>query len=277
MYRPQLLTGHWFLPHEQHVLLLNDTAANIMHRTVGEMLTFTDKTVRPSHTTAWTIIGIVHDDSVVRGGLGVAITTPENFHRSYGLAPDEVDGGIFVQSRQHDPPAISMLVAQLARTLNHPSMAAGVVTYQNFTRLTLGPGTQFQLALFYVVSAFVALISLFTLIMVEIRSVMERKRAIGIMRALGARGWQVALVFWIEGGVEGMLAWVMAILFSVPAAYGFLQLFLANAVQSYVPFAYNTGFLPVMLAIILAIVLLASIGPIHRATRMQVKELLRYE
>ncbi len=32
-----------------------------------------------------------------------------------------------------------------------------------------------------------------------------------------------------------------------------------------------------MLAIILAIVMLASIGPIRRATRMQVKELLRYE
>jgi len=148
---------------------------------------------------------------------------------------------------------------------------------KRFTRLTLGPGTQFQLALFYVVSAFVALISLFTLIMVQIRSVMERKREIGIMRALGARGWQVAIVFWVEGGAECMIAWVIAIIFSVSAAYGFLQLFLSNAVQSYVPFAYDTGFLPVMLAIILAIVMLASIGPIRRATRMQVKELLRYE
>jgi ABC-type antimicrobial peptide transport system permease subunit len=97
------------------------------------------------------------------------------------------------------------------------------------------------------------------------------------MRALGARGWQVAIVFWVEGGTEGMIAWVVAILFSVPAAYGFLQLFLSGAVQSYVPFAYNTGFLPVMLAIILVIVILASIGPIRRATRMRVKELLRYE
>ncbi len=69
-------------------------------------------------------------------------------------------------------------------------------------------------------------------------------------------------------GSEGIIAWVIAILFSVPAAYGFLQLFLSNAGQSYVPFAYDTGFLPVMLA---------STGPIRRATRMQVKELLRYE
>ena len=110
---------------------------------------------------------------------------------------------------------------------------------KRFTRLTLGPGTQFQLALFYVVSAFVALISLFTLIMEQIRSVMERKREIDIMRALGARGWQVAIVFWVEGGAEGMIAWVIAIIFSVSAAYGFLQLFLSNAVQSYVPFAYD--------------------------------------
>ena len=64
--------------------------------------------------------------------------------------------------------------------------------------------------------------------MEQIRSVMERKREIGIMRALGARGWQVAIVFW-----------VVAIIFSVSAAYGFLQLFLSNAVQSYVPFAYD--------------------------------------
>jgi putative ABC transport system permease protein len=277
VYHPQLLSGRWFLPNELDVLLLNDTAANIMQRTVGETLTFMDKTVRPGHATTWTIIGIVHDDSVARGGLGVAITTPENFHRFYGLAPDEVDGGILVQSRQHDPPATSMLVAQFLQMLNQHGTTAGVVSFQDFTRLTLGPRTQFQLALFYVVSAFVALISLFTLIMVQLRSVMERKREIGIMRALGARGWQVAIVFWVEGGSEGMIAWVIAILFSVPAAYGFLQLFLSNAVQSYVPFAYDTGFLPVMLAIILAIVMLGSAGPIRRAARMQVKELLRYE
>jgi len=110
---------------------------------------------------------------------------------------------------------------------------------KRFTRLTLGPGTQFQLALFYVVSAFVALISLFTLIMEQIRSVMERKREIGIMRAMGARGRQVAIVVWVEGGAEGMIAWVITIIFSVSAAYGFLQLFLSNAVQSYVPFAYD--------------------------------------
>jgi len=277
VYQPRILSGRWFLPNEQDVLLLNDTAANIMHRTVGEALIFTDRTVRPGHSTTWKVIGIVHDDSVARGGPGVAITTPENFHRFYGLAPDEVDGGVFIQSRQHDPHTISMLIAQLLRTLNHPGMAAGMVSYQDFTRLTLGPRTQFQLSLFYVVSAFVALISLFTLIMVQVRSVMERKREIGVMRALGARGWQVAIVFWVEGGTEGMIAWVVAILFSVPAAYGFLQLFLSGAVQSYVPFAYNTGFLPVMLAIILVIVMLASIGPIRRATRMRVKELLRYE
>jgi ABC-type antimicrobial peptide transport system permease subunit len=74
-----------------------------------------------------------------------------------------------------------------------------------------------------------------------------------------------------------MMAWVMTVLFSVPAAYGFLQLFLANATHSYVPFAYDMGFLPIILAIILVMVLLASIGPIRRATRMQVKDLLRYE
>lgn len=43
------------------------------------------------------------------------------------------------------------------------------------------------------------------------------------------------------------------------------------------PFVYDTGFLPIMLVIILAMVPLASTGPIRRATRMQVKDLLRYE
>ncbi len=277
VYHPQILSGRWFLANEQDALLLNDTAATITHRTVGETLTFTDKTLRPGHTATWKIIGIVHDDSVARGGPGVAITTPENFHRFYGLAPDEADGEIFVQSRQHDPPAISKLTTQLVRTLNRFGIAAGVVSYQEFTRLTLGPRTQFQLALLYVVSTFVALISLFTLIMVQIRSVIEQKREIGIMLALGARGWQVATVFWIQGAAQGMMAWGIAIFFSVPAAYGFLQLFLSNAVQSYVPFVFDIGFLPAMLAIILAIAMLASIGPIRRATRMQVRELLRYE
>ena len=99
--------------------------------------------------------------------------------------------------------------------------------------------TQFLIiyVLLYTVAAIIALVGAIGLFNTLAMSVLERRREIGILRSIGATGRKVAQVFWTEGVALGVVAWAMAIVIGIPAAYGFVQL-LGSLLVS-VPFAFN--------------------------------------
>ena len=61
----------------------------------------------------------------------------------------------------------------------------------------------------------------------------------------------------------------------IPAAYGFIRL-LGQLIVT-VPFVFNPLSLLVMLAFIVVVASLASLGPVWGATRVKVAQTLRYE
>lgn len=123
-----------------------------------------------------------------------------------------------------------------------------------------------------VIIALVGAIGLFNAL---VMSVLERRREIGILRSMGATGGKVAQAFLTEGVALGALAWLVAIVGGIPAAYGFVQLLGRLIVQ--VPFAFDPVSLLVMLAFMLVVASLASLGPVWGATREKVAQTLRYE
>lgn len=92
---------------------------------------------------------------------------------------------------------------------------------------------------------------------------------------MGATGGKVAQAFLTEGVALGALAWLVATVVGIPAAYGFVQLLGHLIVQ--VPFAFDPVSLLVMLAFVLVVASLASLGPVWGATRVKVAQTLRYE
>ena len=63
-------------------------------------------------------------------------------------------------------------------------------------------------------------------------SMIDPGREIGMMRALGARGWQVACIFWIEGAALGIVDWAIGSLLSIPVSRSVLNQF-ANLVHTW--------------------------------------------
>jgi putative ABC transport system permease protein len=108
--------------------------------------------------------------------------------------------------------------------------------------------------------------------------VVERRREIGVMRAIGARSSVVFRVFTGEGLVLGALSWVLAVPLSYPAAR-----FFGNAVGQALLGAelmdFQFSFFAVGLWLVLVLVLsaLASVWPALRAVRVSVREALAYE
>jgi putative ABC transport system permease protein len=105
--------------------------------------------------------------------------------------------------------------------------------------------------------------------------VLERRREVGILRSIGATGRKVAQVFWTEGITLGFVAWALAIVIGIPAAYGFIQLL--GALILTIPFSFNPLSLIYMLAFILVVATIASLGPVWGSTRIKIAQTLRYE
>jgi putative ABC transport system permease protein len=107
-------------------------------------------------------------------------------------------------------------------------------------------------------------------------SVVERTREIGVMRAVGGRTLTILGMFVMEGLLQGIASWLVAVPLSLalsrPLAAG-LGVVLFKATLDY---QYNFGAVLVWLAIVLVIATLASIIPARKATRISVRESLAY-
>ncbi len=78
--------------------------------------------------------------------------------------------------------------------------------------------------LFDVAAVLVALIGLLNLSHTLATSVLERRLEIGILRAIGATGWHVGVIFAIEGLALTILAWAGGIVLGLPATLGILNM-----------------------------------------------------
>ncbi|MEJ2349832.1 MAG: FtsX-like permease family protein [Anaerolineales bacterium] len=107
-------------------------------------------------------------------------------------------------------------------------------------------------------------------------SVMERRREIGVMRAIGSSSWTIFRLFIGEGLILGLLSWLVALPLSIPAGRA-MTLAIGSALQS--EFFYNfTPAGPIQWLVIITILsIVASWLPALGATKISVRESLAYQ
>ena len=108
--------------------------------------------------------------------------------------------------------------------------------------------------------------------------VVERRREIGVMRAIGARSSAIFRIFVGEGLALGMWSWLLAVPLSYPAARFFGRAVgLALLGADLMDFQYSLPSVGIWLMLVVALSALASTWPALRATRVSVREALAYE
>ena len=107
-------------------------------------------------------------------------------------------------------------------------------------------------------------------------SVMERRREIGVMRAIGASSWTIFRMFIGEGVLLGWLSWLIALPLSIPAGRVMVQAlgsaFNLDIVYKFTPYGPILWF-----GIITVLSMFASGLPARGATRISVRESLAYQ
>jgi putative ABC transport system permease protein len=107
-------------------------------------------------------------------------------------------------------------------------------------------------------------------------SVVERTKEIGMMRAVGARSRTIMSMFVMEGVLQGVFSWIVAVPISLAAGQVVAQTLGQVMFSTNLDYAYNYAAVLIWLIVVVIISMLASILPARNATRISVRDSLAY-
>lgn len=108
-------------------------------------------------------------------------------------------------------------------------------------------------------------------------NVLERRREMGVLRAIGASPKIVWLIVVAEGAVIGLLSWALAALAAWPISKAIGNLMVRLAFKSGLDFFFEVRGLLVWLAVSISLCVIASFLPAWHASRGSVREAIGYE
>ncbi|MBI3536356.1 MAG: ABC transporter permease, partial [Chloroflexi bacterium] len=106
-------------------------------------------------------------------------------------------------------------------------------------------------------------------------NVLERRREIGILRAMGSSDAHLVQIFFSEGLALGFGGWVLGILLGYPLGLIFVRLM--QSVLFQIDYIFSPSMIAVSFIFALSIAALGSLAPALGAARLRVGEVLRYE
>ncbi len=268
-FQPELTAGRMLSPDDHQALLLNQKLAGKMGVQVGDEIIIDLPGVGD---TRWTVVGLVFD----LGGRdqNTAFANIEIFNRVVHTV-----GQSAVAMVETTAPSLAVQQRVEADLREYFEAKGMVISYSAVASedraqasAQFGVLTQI-LMIMTVLMAAVGSIGLSGTLSIN---VIERRREIGVMRAVGASSRDVGFVFIGEGLMLGLISWALA----VPIGLLLGPLFvtsLGNVIDFPAQYYAAVHGIWYWLAIVFVLSVLASWVPARRATRISVNESLAYE
>lgn len=268
VFHPNIVAGRGLLPEDRQVILLNNKIATERGINVGDALTL-DINDRESE---WLVVGLIFNISDQQENGFVPF---EALAREMG----SINRGtiVMVQSEQHGIDAEYQLMGRLRETYGQynltPSflMSASEIREQN--RMQFNIITYLLLAM----ALLAGLVGTMGLMGTMSLNVIERRREIGVLRAIGASTPAIFGILIIEGVLLGLISWGIAVPISYPAAQAFSDMVGNMLMNVPLEFSYSRDALLISLVAVIILASLSSLLPAIRAARITVHEALAYE
>jgi putative ABC transport system permease protein len=268
LFNPNIVSGRDLLTEDGQAVLLNNKIALEEGIGVNDQI---ELTIGGREST-WTVVGLV-------------LSVIENQEACYvpfdalSLAKGTVNRGtvVMVESQRHDEAGQQALIAQLRET--YPRRGVDPIFFLSAHQIREQSQAQFDLITYLMLAMAVlaAVVGGFGLMGTMSINVVERRREIGVMRAIGATSAAIVAIFVGEGIVLGVLSWLLAAPLSYPGAQVFSRVVGQELLNVPLGFQYSTRGMLLWLALVVALSVLASFWPALRATRVSVREALAYE
>jgi len=272
MYEPLIVAGRWLQPGDDRVIVMGKEAADDNQIQLGDVVTLDLGELGEDD---WQVVGLYQ--VIFGGGFATdSIYAPQD--AVFAATKKYNKGGrLFVRTRFHSQDDIEAVTNQLKDLYRARNMDVFISQTAYEERQFADSQFNIVIGMLLALAVIVALVGGIGLMGSLSISVVERTREIGVMRAIGAGSGTMMGMFVMEGVLQGLLSWAMA----VPVSF-ILGKRLANALgqtmfEANLDFAYNFEAVVIWLVMILVISTLASILPARNATVISVRESLAYE
>jgi putative ABC transport system permease protein len=271
MYRPLIVQGRWLQSGDERAIVIGRDTAQDNNIQVGDTITLDLAELGDDD---WQVVGLYQ--VIFGGGFSTdAIYAPQE--AVFKATKKNNQGAqLYVRTQFHDADYTASVDDKL-RTL-YIGRNMDVFYGQTMNEIRQQALSQFgiTISMLMFLAVIVAVVGGIGLMGSLSISVVERTREIGVMRAIGARTATIMGMFVMEGVLQGLLSWAIA----VPVSF-LLGQPLANALgqtmfEANLDYQYNNQAVVIWLVVILVISTLASILPARNATRISVRDSLAY-
>ncbi len=272
MYTPLIVEGRWLQPGDDRVIVIPDEIANDNNLRIGDIVSLDLAELGRSD---WRIIGL--HKAVGTGTFAVNdVYAPR---QAVLQATNRVGRGVavLVKTRQHDAGSVKSVADQLQAIYRERNMKV--------TNLATGTGDRESINSRYMIVVYMLMGMAFIAALVGgigqmgalSIGVIERTKEIGVLRAIGASSWTIMGMFVLEGVLQGLLSWLIALPLSLAFAPLFADVLGRTIFGTNLTYRYDFQAAMVWLVLILIIGAFASILPARGATRVSVRQSLAYE
>jgi len=269
----ELQAGRWLQPGDVKAMVVGLQVSNDKGWQVGDWLTLANGDNQEFDVQ---IVGILFDP-ITNSSVHLPLSTLQREWDSVGKV-----NTVWAQTKSLNAPVQTVIAKGLTQALEQRSIEvsprsifgentiAGIIE-QNGERNNI---IIRSLAIMAVVIALVGGVGLSGVLSL---SVLERRREIGVMRAISASSWQVIRLFVGEAMLLGLLSWLIALPLSIPAAYGLAIRGLSFALNQQLFYKFILFGVVAWLVTITLLAVLASLFPARGAARVSVRESLAYQ
>lgn len=266
LYQPQIVAGRNLLSTDGHAIILDQKLAKTLDVSVGDSVVID---IIGKGKTTWSVVGLTLD--VIGNNGYVHFDT---------LAVDLGQVGrasvVEIRTQAHSLEAQQSLEKRLRDYFKKESVGVGFTLVEKDFRQQQSAAFSVITNILQVMTVLMAVVGSLGLSGTLSINVFERRREIGVMRAVGASSLDVAVVFMTEGLLLGVASWLQAL----PLSYLGGQLFvdaLGKVFELPLLYKYPPEAALIWLGIIVGLSILASWLPSRRATQISVQESLAYE
>jgi putative ABC transport system permease protein len=275
VYGYQLISGRWLDPRDERAIVINTRLAKDAKINLGDWVTIR---YGPKNERDFQVVGMDFDPIMTNSGL-VRRDIMLN-----DLGQVDQAGAIWIKTEQGGADYEAALAKSL-RTYydkNNVKVSAqrgifgmgGDSTAQ--TASALISQFNFLVVLLGIMAVVIGAVGSIALSGALALSVTERRREIGVMRAIGASSWTIFRLFIGEGLILGWLSWLVALPVSIPAGRLMVQA-LGKAFGLDILYKFQPTGAIMWFVIITILSILASWLPARGATRISVRESLAYQ
>ena len=198
-----VVDGRWLLPEDEHATVISTDTAGKMGVKVGDKIFVK---IDGTDRVEWTVVGTVTDLSNMQRNIYVPLGT---YQREVGLSGRGTTAWLSVTP---DTSATQLRVEKnLREALNARGLKVGGTQTAESIRANNESTFGIITTMLLTMSALIAFVGAIGLAGTLSINVLERRREIGVMRAIGASSFQIARLFVGEGLILGLMAWVIAV------------------------------------------------------------------